>query len=103
MRKDIKMLVFSALLLAALFLRDVPYLNILFVTRAYLFYIALFLFLFPPKSTRFLFPGIVLLLFLSLMFTILKFTEIAELLGVIMYFALWILVLSRILLYLKSV
>lgn len=103
MRKDIKIFVFVVLLLVALFLRDVPYLNIVFVPRMYLIYIALFFFLFPPKTTRTLFFGILLLLFLTIIVTVLQFMLTAELLGVILYFVLWVLVLSRIVSYIKSI
>lgn len=85
-----------SLLLIALILRDIPYINILSANRIWLVYTFLLIFLiFPREGHSMLFLAI-FLLFITLALTLFNLTNLAEAFGVIIYFLVWAIVVVRI-------
>lgn len=97
-----KLLLFSSFLLVFLFFRDVPYLNIFFITKIWIAYILLFIFLFPPRKSEHLFYVLIGIILLALIFTMLRFFVITEMQGIVIYFTLFTIVILRILSLIKK-
>lgn len=102
------------LLFIALILRETPYLNLFFIDKAWVIYIFL-LFLFialnlAPKM-NFIFKinysllvlvSSMILLLLSLIFTLVGPKSVADILGIIIYFLLWSALILRMIDFLKE-
>lgn len=81
-----KILLLLILILVMLFLRDVPYLNVFFINKLWIFYPLFLFFLFSPKNPIYFFYATLLFMFLALFFVFFKLLIGAEILGVIIYF-----------------
>lgn len=92
------------LLLLSLIIRELPYINVLVAGKIWIFYGLLFLFLIFPWKVH---PSLLILLSMfllltALLFTLAKLYNFTEILGLAIYFLLWLAVILRIVDFLKS-
>jgi len=93
-----QLFVLLTLVILTLLLRDSPYMNVLFIGRIWLFYFAILLFLIfiaIKFKVVFLWYGAFILCILAFVFVVLRLPFFAELNGVLIYFALWIIVIHK--------
>lgn len=87
------------LMLAFLLLRDMPYINVLIINKiwaAYIICFALVLFSFISLKVRSILIFLTILFLTSIVLNILRFYSISEISGIIIYFLLWFLAISKI-------
>lgn len=78
--------IFFLFLVATLFLRDVPYVNVFIINKIWIIYILLFMvFILPPISQKHLLMMLFMLLPLALIFTLFKLIIASEIIGVLIY------------------
>lgn len=93
------------LVLLTLFLRDLPYLNVLFISRIWLMYFAILLFvLFAGIKFRatIIWLATYVLLGVAFVLTILQLPFFAEFIGVLIFFLLWAIVVHRLIGFFKD-
>ncbi len=93
------------LVMLALLLRDVPYLNILFISRIWLIYFAILLFvLFAGIKFRvtIIWLATYMLFGTAFVLTILRLPFFAEFIGVLIFFLLWTIVIHRLIGFFKD-
>lgn len=93
-----KILIIFGFLVLSLILRELPYVNVLVAGKLWIFYGLLFLFLIFPWKVH---PSLLILLSMfllltALLFTLAKLYNFAEILGLAIYFLLWLAVILRI-------
>ena len=87
-----KLFIYTSLLTGILILRDVPFINLYFIDKVWVIYLVAFLLIFLPKRFGILFYACLISLFLAFLFTMLNYIFASELLGIVVYFLMWILV-----------
>lgn len=100
-----RFLLFILLILFTLFLRDLPYFNVLFIDKLWIFYFFLFLlFLFYSikVNIRYVYFVCFVLFFLAFVFSLLRLEFFAHVSGIFIYFLLWIIIVSKIYTFLKE-
>ena len=85
-----KTLIIITLIIISLFVRELPYVNVLFANRIWIFYVFLFIFLYPIRKKEHLFTIAASFLLFALVFTLLDLDPFAEVLGDLIYGLLWI-------------
>lgn len=92
-------IIFLFFILATLFLRDVPYFNVLFINKLWILYFFMFVFfliyVFRAKLKYLLYSCLVLII-PTLFFLLIKLGYFAETVGVVVYFFLWVVVIDKI-------
>lgn len=94
--------ILSLAILFSLLLRDLPYMNLIFIDKMWILYllILLLVFLSSIKFQVTIVSYVTALLFLvSFVLTVLKFTFFAEAIGSLIYFSLWVLLVHKIISY----
>lgn len=91
-----KLLFFTSILLIALILRDIPYINILSANKIWLVYVFLLIFLILPREGNSMVYLAIVLLFITLALTLFNLINLAEAFGVIIYFLLLAIVFVRV-------
>lgn len=81
MIKHIKLLILLTAIILSLLVRELPYINVLFISKLWIFYILLFFFLYPPKRMGFIIFMIFLLLGIIVICSILDLGVFAEVIG----------------------
>jgi len=105
MANNKQFLVLLTLVLLTLLLRDLPYLNVIFVSRIWLIYFAILLFvIFAGIKFRVTLLWFVTFVLLCATFalTILRLSFFAESIGVLIYFLLWAIVIHRLIGFVKD-
>lgn len=88
--KNKKLVTFFALFLILILLRDIPYINIFVIDKVWIAYSVLLFVLLLPRNISFFFIlaiGFIIGAFLS---TLIKFSVVAEIFGIVLYVLLWI-------------
>lgn len=89
----------TVLILITLLMRDLPYINVVFIGKIWILYLLILLFV-VLSSIKFRFAlvtyGTVLLFVIVAVLTLLSLIFFAEAIGVLIYFSLWILVIHEI-------
>lgn len=88
----------SILILLTLFLRDLPYINIVFISRLWLIYFAILMFviLATIKFRVILLWYVTIALFIgAFVLTLMRLSFFAESIGVLIYFSLWVIIIHR--------
>ncbi len=86
------------LVLFTLFLRDLPYLNVIFISRMWLVYFALLFFVvlsILKFRVIFLWYGIFILLSIAGMLTIMHLPFFSESIGILIYFSFWTIIIHK--------
>lgn len=99
MIRDKKILLFIIALLITLIARDMPYINVFIIDKIWVIYaifIVVFSLLFIPLRFAFFSTGVVILFSASIVFTLLKYSALAEISGLGIYFFLWVIVIYKI-------
>lgn len=99
------LIVFLITTLILLFLRDAPYINVFIINKLWLVYILLILvivFFFIPRKESYLWRTLFSLPFVALIFTLLRITIAAEVIGVVLYSILWFAVIFKIIYYVRE-
>lgn len=102
---DRKLLMVFLFITLILLLRDAPYLNVLIIDKLWIVYIlliSLIIFFFIPRKQTYLTVALFLLPFIALIFSLLKVSIGSEVVGVIFYFFLWLVVLGKILAFMRE-
>jgi len=103
MIKNRKLLIILTVLILSLLVRELPYVNVLFLNKLWVFYIFLFLYLFPPKRKKFILFLIFLLLGIILILTILNFVVFAEAIGNIIFMLVLVFLVMKLSDFLKEI
>lgn len=93
-----QLFVLLILILLTLFLRDLPYLNVIFISRIWLVYFALLFFVILSLlkfRVIFLWYGIFTLFLIVGMLTIMHLPFFSESIGVLIYFSFWAIVIHK--------
>ncbi len=93
------------LVLITLLVRDLPYFNVLVINRIWIVYLLALLLIFLSNirfHVRYVVYFTLALFVVGLVLTLLRLTFFADGVGVIIYFALWIILIHRIFLYFKQ-
>ena len=91
--------IFLLFILVTLFLRDVPYLNVFFVNKLWIFYLfllAFFLIYMLRAKLKYLIYLCLALIIPTLLFILVKLNYFADAVGIFVYFFLWIVVAVKI-------
>ncbi len=100
-----QLFVLLILVLLTLLLRDLPYLNIVFISRIWLIYVAILLFVILV-SIKFrvilLWYVTFALFFIAFVLTLARLPFFAESIGVFIYFLLWAIVIHRLISFVKG-
>jgi len=110
--RDAKLFIFITVFLLSLTMEKIPYINIFFRDRVWVLYIAeivFFILLFFPyhKLSAYsiiLFLSLLNILFLitSMIFSFLGITVVPEILGILIYFSFWFIIVRQINIFIKS-
>lgn len=98
MSSNRQFVLFFIFILLTLFLRDLPYFNVLFINRLWFVYFVLLLFvLFARADFRVTVLWLVtfILFLVAIVLTVIKFLFFAETIGIFIYFLLWMIVIYR--------
>src|SRR5574341_2244881 len=99
-----KLLLLFILVVFTLFLRDLPYVNVTFISRMWLIYFALLLFIVLISikfRVGFLWFAIFLLSTVAFVLTFMRLPFFAESIGILIYFFLWAILIHRLIGFVK--
>lgn len=100
-----QLFVFLILILVTLLLRDLPYVNVVFISRLWLVYFAILMFVILASlkfRVTILWYTTIALFVMSFMLTLMRLPFFAESVGVLIYFFLWIIVIHRLIEFAKD-
>lgn len=105
-QKDVQYLfLLSVLILLTLFIRDLPYINVLIISKIWIVYLLVLLVIFLYKvnfNVRYVLYSALLFFIFAFFLTVLSLSFFSEGAGVILYFSLWIVLIHKLVFYIKE-
>lgn len=100
-----QLFVLLILILVTLLLRDLPYANVVFISKLWLVYFAILIFVILVTikfRVRVLWYTTIALFVMAFVLTLMRLPFFAESIGVIIYFSLWVIIILRLISFAKE-